>query len=1519
MEPRINHNTSSFMASSFQHSQQMLPNATPLPMQQPHGTTTATAPTSFSLNTSFNSSGMTVIMKPNTTSSNHHRASLFNKQYIVERSADRSLLLDSRSSISPNSFIITDKENISSISNMNELNTSVHSTSAIVDSLKTTTCSKAPLSSNGIPPLSNPLSTNHVHHHPNNMMNPMTESSSLHNHHRPTLVLKQFANKVFLDFGKVKMNSVCVSQLFVANPTSKEQEIAVEKLPVQYGFTLREVVYRIPPLCDDFVISIQWTPSQLGKVNGQLIFLWNTRFRFCVNLIGEAIPESRVNTGTSRKPSRVTTLTNSSRMVKGIKSSVNDDTFNMSTCNISAILPPQNGLASTDQSILSNIPIVPIHTASTNTSSMTSMSTSCNSATSHSTTSSATTGTSQPSLLTRRTQQSLIHRTSVLEQRTQMGSSVPPLRASSKITKPEKMKRENQTMLNHSKTLTVVTQNKNSSSLKDNMASTTQKRIIQSTARSEIQKILERQRELERALPVGMPQLVHELKNFGIGIHQISLIQGYKDIRVAMLLQWVHAVLEKYENLPSKYKVWNFSSLALKTEEELVFALISNQYRLPSPLPLSEILPKDEERDYLHHYQYSENGCWSASFSPTKLKTRPEISDKEYNEHEMVCKIGHLFNTLYQQKEQVVRTKALVVIQNWMLTVYWKRRLQVLRESSLIVEARVRALLEISKLERMREERKQRVLMELTSRLQGMARGYLARRALKKEKTRTIVQQAVFRSFLTQRSKFECTQSALSIQALMRMFLTRESHLDDKYDLVMCQAVIRAFLTRKQFYLDYAEVLEYNNMLEMEAFEKYVNDSIENYDENVILHQALVKGSLCRSQFTHSLQAITEIQSVMRQKKAQNTFKNMKQDITTIQALSRRVLERRKYHKEKERINTQQALVRGLLAREEERVGESRVVSMQSLIRRRRHEMILDASIKQTTTMQSLIRRFFNECDCLIDRYRAFIFQAISQGHVARRNKLESIQNLISLQALIRGRLVRKSRDTSMESVSMVQRSMRDCILRKHYSRFVEMMKMIQSSIRSYSAQQQKYESISAVMNIQSAIRGFTQRKACCENISSITSLQSSIRGHTEQRKAKLAFESILSLQASLRGKGCRESMLDDLYDITLSQAIMKGVLSRYSFTFEVFEIVKFQSLIRGYLERKRKDKQQECITTMQSLARAYLKQESIEDDKYDVSISQSIIRGYLERKKLKQERQALLNYQALVRSYLSNRFFNHIKRISSTMHSAATTIQKVFRGFMVRKSNAVQVNIIRQRIQHLTENIDERKKLKNRTQKALEVLLKSNSVNQVMSACASLATTTKWSDNCCESLVTNGAVPILYTFIKMLNRSKPHMDLLIHILDILLHLTRIKYLNCLVHEKNEYFDILFDQAQIYREKEEIFMRAITLIKKADPKRLKSVKDHLLKRCTSVSRLMERKYTTEKKSMKTAQNHLNSSALNSSSLNISLNDSSILLNRKHNTSSNNHNTSGVGRSAASSLVIAFENIAELIDMLNKLK
>ncbi|EFC44661.1 predicted protein [Naegleria gruberi] len=1236
--------------------------------------------------------------------------------------------------------------------------------------------------------------------------------------------------------------------LFVSNPIQKQQEIAVEKLPVQFGFTIREVSHAIPALCGDYQIPISWQPLQPGKISCQLVFLWNTRFRFTVYLMGEAMEATKAQT--TRKPLTTTSRLNTTRVQPTTTQKPEETTFNLSTCNISAILPNENS-----------------------------------------------------SMIVRRTQP--VTKTTAPTEQSRLEKST--LINKTKIQKTEKMKKETSSIIGQSRAVA-----SNSSALTNNSLSTTQKRIIQSTARSEIQKILEKQKELEKSLPVNMAQLVHELKNFGIGIHQISLIQGYKDIRVAMLLQWIQAVLERYDNLPAKYKVWNFSSPSLKTEEEIVFNLVSNQYRLPSPLPLEEILPREENRDFLHHYQYSNNGCWSASFSPTKIQKKTVEISKDYDEHQMVCKIGHLFNQLYLHKENVIQTKALVVIQNWMHTIYMQKRLHNLRDASTIIEARTRANIERKKLEFLRQQRKHRILMELTVRLQAMARGYLCRKNTVVQKKEVTTLQALSRAFADQKKVFEFKQSALNIQSIMRSFIERESHLDDIYDVEVTQAVIRGYLSRKQFYLDYAELLDYFNEIEMQNFESYIENALEEDESAIVLQQSMVRGLVERRKVLDSISLISESQALVRGKEERSQFAQDKADIISIQSLARSLFAKRQFAEEQKKIVIMQAISRGFIEKSHQKYQESRVQIMQSLLRRVRTENAMIESTERITSMQSLMRRFTLECDTLMDRYRAYILSAIILGSLDRKNKEESFDRVTTLQALIRGRLQRNNQQRQTESLMVIQRAMRDGFFRKMYNNFVGSVLSLQSNMRRHQVQQEKEASINSITLLQTLIRGFRDRKNHSIETNRAVSLQTTIRSFREREKANLMQQGILSIQASLRAKNDRESILDDYYDIYLSQAIIKGVLARVSFYCETFDVISCQASIRGFLERKRVQQQMCTIVDTQTMIRATQAQNEFIQDREHTIVAQTSIRRFLEEKKRSQEEDRVLVLQALARRHVTARFINHIKSVSHQMHDAATKIQKVFRGFMVRRCNADQVNAIRERITTLSANVDERKKLKYRTQRSLEVLLKSNSVNQVMSACANLATTTTWSDSCCESLVTNNAVPILYSFIKMLNRSKPHTELLIHILDILLNLTRIKYLNCLVHEKNEWFEILFDQLQIYREREEIFMRALSLIKKADTKRLKAVREDLLKRCVSLSKLMQRKYATDKKKQNLNKSNLNSSILNNSSmLNISMNSSS--LGRK-----SSGNISGVGHSV-SSVMVTYENLQELIEMLSKLK
>jgi abnormal spindle-like microcephaly-associated protein len=172
--------------------------------------------------------------------------------------------------------------------------------------------------------------------------------------------------------------------------------------------------------------------------------------------------------------------------------------------------------------------------------------------------------------------------------------------------------------------------------------------------------------------------------------------------------------------------------------------------------------------------------------------------------------------------------------------------------------------------------------------------------------------------------------------------------------------------------------------------------------------------------------------------------------------------------------------------------------------------------------------------------------------------------------------------------------------------------------------------------------------------------------------------------------------------------------------------------------------------------------------------------------------------------------------------------------------------------------------------------------------------------------MVQQQAVPILFSVIRGCNRSKPHMQLLQHSLDILLHLARTRYTSHAVFSA-DCLDLLVEQLQMYRDQEDIFMRAMALMNLMAKHHRNILKTELgknggalFKRMKGIATVMERKYQIEKKYLQSC-NLMNASKINSS---------------KMDTSRMNVSTTQSARIANSnSVVLCYESIARfLIDI-----
>lgn len=102
----------------------------------------------------------------------------------------------------------------------------------------------------------------------------------------PTIHLKQFSvSKPRIDFGDIMLGDELMLELCIDNPSSKFQDIGVERLPTQDGFTLRDVVFKIPPHTE-YKIPIVWRPVKIGRISSIMVLTWDNKIRYNVALTG---------------------------------------------------------------------------------------------------------------------------------------------------------------------------------------------------------------------------------------------------------------------------------------------------------------------------------------------------------------------------------------------------------------------------------------------------------------------------------------------------------------------------------------------------------------------------------------------------------------------------------------------------------------------------------------------------------------------------------------------------------------------------------------------------------------------------------------------------------------------------------------------------------------------------------------------------------------------------------------------------------------------------------------------------------------------------------------------------------------------------------------------------------------------------------------------------------------------------------------------------------------------------------
>ncbi|TFJ87164.1 hypothetical protein NSK_001496 [Nannochloropsis salina CCMP1776] len=201
---------------------------------------------------------------------------------------------------------------------------------------------------------------------------------------------------------------------------------------------------------------------------------------------------------------------------------------------------------------------------------------------------------------------------------------------------------------------------------------------------------------------------------------------------------------------------------------------------------------------------------------------------------------------------------------------------------------------------------------------------------------------------------------------------------------------------------------------------------------------------------------------------------------------------------------------------------------------------------------------------------------------------------------------------------------------------------------------------------------------------------------------------------------------------------------------------------------------------------------------------------------------------------------------------------QAVVRGCLVRRQSPPHVRMLRQRIHDAAVRAgnDPSLRISVRHSTALEVLLMGRSCAQILRSCMTLVVSTSLARECCEALVKVEGLPKLLAVIRSCNRSKPHMEVLRHVLRILENVAlHPPFLNALA-EAPSAVETLVELLQTYRPDDHVFVPAGRLLLRAcdcesgSHARADLTHVNVQRRLQGSLRLLERKAEAEKNKSK---------------------------------------------------------------------
>jgi abnormal spindle-like microcephaly-associated protein len=760
--------------------------------------------------------------------------------------------------------------------------------------------------------------------------------------------------------------------------------------------------------------------------------------------------------------------------------------------------------------------------------------------------------------------------------------------------------------------------------------------------------------------------------------------------------------------------------------------------------------------------------------------------------------------------------------------------------------------------------------------IQTLARGKLLTTSFKTIHDATCCIQHRMKAFVEGlRMKIVHNNAAEAVQAVFRGHVAKQHYQHTQ----CCVWIIQAFARKASEHSSYCQLKSAATFVQT----SWRNKQLERYAAGVT--------------------ALVSLQSAIRRKQAQSSINAQHQCACTVQACFRSFVQALEYNKFRAAVISLQAMTRSSTQSTRFTCTKMSAVVVQSFARGWAVCKMVAGQHNAAEAVQAVFRGHVAKQHYQHTQRCIVTVQAFGRGAIQQKDFKTHMCAVVTIQSALRCRALSKQFAGQQSAVIAVQAVFRGHVAKQHYQHTQRCIVTVQASIRAHvqctSFKQMKH--CATVM--QSAARGWAVCKMVAGQHNAAEAVQAVFRGHIAKQHYEHTQRCIVTVQAFARKASeqssyCQfksaavvvQSVCRMLVGMVHAQKILSGVFLSNSLSALYYHrqyirarcsFVALQAIVRCTVQRQAFVAQCNASNLIATTVRRFQARKQFLCCQFSATLIQSLARGgsmrtrfdrqraqlVAEKRILKQKLDAVRALQRIMRQWLSHRHelaaANQIQRWAAPLvfkrrwrraMRSLTSVQARVRSMYIRKRSTKKVREARRKIAAVAAAATEEMKLGNRTASALEALLGSTKLAVVMRACQTLEVATRLSSVCCENFARGGAAPVLYSMIRSCNRSEPHLMLLKHALSTLRHVSREPRLVAYVSEPAEAVEVLVDLLQMFRDKEQTFLLAVSVLglvckykAKTIAKREEWMCADVEKRLQSIAQLLTRKHEIEQK------------------------------------------------------------------------